>query len=187
MIQGLIAISPHSNLTLPFTLVCRKSYPSLIWLCKRVNRGEGVGLTLIPCFYIQRPGMPVVHFEVFCWNTTNGSIMQSFPFSICVVAVVFLRTTNTLRHVIWSWFNFEIIWISGLQFTEGEERGDSCGDFMPELPSPITQPASPSLASSLTSFFDHISQGGGGWPVSQEIYFVIYHKIWDQAIVFFYH
>ena len=60
------------------------------------------------------------------------------------------------------WFNFEIIWISWLQFTEGEERGDSCGDFMPELPSPITQPASPSLASSLTSFFDHISQGEGG-------------------------
>ena len=44
--------------------------------------------------------MPIVHFEVFCWNTTNGSIMQSFPFSICVVAVVFLRTTNTLCHVI---------------------------------------------------------------------------------------
>ena len=68
--------------------------------------------------------MPVVHFEVFCWNTTNGSIMQSFPFSTCVVAVVFLRVraTNTLRHVIWSWSNFEIIWISGLQFTEGEGR-----------------------------------------------------------------
>ena len=127
--------------------------------------------------------MPIVHFEVFCWNTTNGSIMQSSPFSICIVAVVFHQhTTPCYLVLVQVWDNLNI-WAA----VHGEREGRFLRWFHARAPF-ADHTTSLSLSCKQSDLFlrPYITRGRGMTCFSRNIFCDLSQNL-RSSHCFFYH